>query len=98
MMDGATLSVVPPIPVEWVELVVEALAHRVLARVSDLNGADDRWIRGADAAAEHLDCEPGRIYALTSAKRIPHEKDGSNLMFRESVLDEFVVNGGAVRP
>jgi len=50
------------------------------------------------AAAEHLACPRSRIYALVSARRIPHHKDGSRLLFRREELDEWVRLGGGRRP
>jgi hypothetical protein len=83
-----------PIDPEFVE--------QVAARVADLLGTPDEpesWI-GVKAAAEHLDCPAGRIYALagTTPPRIPVHRDGSRLLFRRSELDEFVRDGGAKRP
>jgi len=58
----------------------------------------DRWLNAAQAA-EHIGAPVSRIYALTSARRIPHHKDGSRLLFRRSELDEWVRTiGGARRP
>jgi len=83
---------------ELPDTLVEDLAERV----ADLLGArePDRaepWIAVA-AAAEHLACKPARIYALASARRIPHERDGSRLLFRRSDLDAWVARGGGIRP
>jgi excisionase family DNA binding protein len=50
------------------------------------------------AAAQHLACPRSRIYALVSARRIPHHKDGSRLLFRREELDEWVRTGGGRRP
>jgi excisionase family DNA binding protein len=49
-------------------------------------------------AAEHLSCPRSRIYALVSARRIPHYKDGSRLLFRREELDDWVRAGGGRRP
>jgi excisionase family DNA binding protein len=51
-----------------------------------------------EQAAKHLGCAKGRIYALTSARRIPHHHDGSRLLFDRQELDAWVRNGGAKRP
>lgn len=48
-------------------------------------------------AAEFLSCPASRIYALVSARRIPHYRDGSRLLFDRAELREFVRNGGAKR-
>jgi len=55
------------------------------------------YLRSAQAAADYLGCPVSRVYALTSQRRLPHEKDGSLLLFRASALDDYVANGGAVR-
>lgn len=39
-----------------------------------------------------------RIYALVSANRLPHYKDGSRLLFDRTELRRYVENGGARRP
>ena len=44
------------------------------------------WV-GVPKAAEHLHCNPQRIYNLVSEGRIPYRKDGSRLLFRLSELD-----------
>jgi excisionase family DNA binding protein len=55
------------------------------------------WVGVADAA-QHMDAPASRVYALVSAGRIPHERDGSRLLFRRSDLDKWMRNGGARRP
>ena len=55
------------------------------------------WL-DVEGAAEHLACPCSRIYALVSARRIPHHKDGSRLLFRAEELDEWVRTGGGKRP
>jgi excisionase family DNA binding protein len=49
-------------------------------------------------ASEFLACPSSRVYSLVSARRIPHHRDGSRLLFRRSELDEWVQRGGAKRP
>jgi len=75
----------------------------IAERVADLlaggwRPAEDGWLRGADKIAEYVDAPRSRVYALTSAKRIPVERDGSALVARKSALDAWVLNGGARRP
>ena len=41
-------------------------------------------------AAEFLACGKDRIYALVSARRIPHHRDGSRLLFDRAELREYV--------
>ncbi len=57
----------------------------------------EAWV-GVAEAASHLGCPKSRIYALASAHRISHEKDGSRLPFKRSLLDEWVRRGGGKRP
>jgi excisionase family DNA binding protein len=64
-------------------------------------------VRPTRAAARDLDrgrggcrssrCPKSRIYDLVSARRIPHERDGSRLLFRRSALDGWVTSGGGRR-
>jgi excisionase family DNA binding protein len=63
-------------------------------------GQDEHAIPWLDVegAAKHLACPRSRIYALVSARRIPHHKDGSRLLFRREELDEWVRMGGGRRP
>jgi excisionase family DNA binding protein len=82
-----------PVPPE----LIEALAQRTAEIVTERLGQQpEPWI-GVDQAAEHLACPKSRIYALVSARRIPHEKDGSRLLFRRSDLDEWLQQGGGTR-
>jgi excisionase family DNA binding protein len=57
----------------------------------------DSWL-DVGQAAEHLSCPRSRIYALVSARRMPHHKEGSRLLFRREELDEWVRAGGGRRP
>jgi len=52
----------------------------------------------ADEAAAYLACPKSRIYALLSARRIPHDRDGSRVLFDRAELREWVLRGGARRP
>jgi excisionase family DNA binding protein len=77
---------------------LDALA-RLLAPRLGVHGAPAEpsgWL-DVQAAADYLACPRSRIYALVSARRIPHCKDGSRLLFRASELDEWVRSGGARR-
>jgi excisionase family DNA binding protein len=51
-----------------------------------------------DGAAAFLSCPKSRVYALVSARRIPHHRDGSRLLFDRDELRAYVRNGGAKRP
>ena len=78
--------------------LVEIVAERAAELVEERNGARvEPWIDVREASA-HLACPRSRIYALVSARRIPHRKDGSRLLFRRSELDAWLAEGGAVRP
>jgi excisionase family DNA binding protein len=77
--------------------LVEAIAERVAELLADaMSSQPEPWIR-VEEAAEYLACPRSRIYALVSKREIPHQKDGSRLLFRRSELDEFIENGGATR-
>jgi excisionase family DNA binding protein len=89
---GRQLSIA--LPAELVELVAERAAAILRAEATvDV----EPWL-GVGEAAAHLACPTSRIYALVSARRIPHHRDGSRLLFRRSELDEWVERGGARRP
>lgn len=75
--------------------LAELLAPRLAGRVGNVQ--PDRWLDVSDAA-EHLACPKSRLYALVSARRIPHHKDGSRLLFDRAELNEWVRAGGAKRP
>jgi excisionase family DNA binding protein len=76
---------------------IDAVAERVAARLQPAPGADG-WLRGAGRIAAYIDCPRSRIYALTSAGRIPVGRDGSNLIARRSDLDRWLREGGGRRP
>ena len=74
-----------------------ALAER-LSPYLDHGPTGDGWLRGAKAIAAYIDAPVSRIEALSSAKRIPVEHDGSNLIVRKSALDAWIHAGGGKRP
>lgn len=79
--------------------VVDAIAERAAAIITDRQvESEDRWLRGADQIAAYIDCPRSRVYALTSARRIPVHHDGSALIARRSELDRWLRDGGGVRP
>ena len=76
---------------------VEAIAARAAELVADRPREADGFLDVA-GAAEFLACPPSRIYALVSARRIPHHRDGSRLLFDRDELRAWVRAGGAKRP
>lgn len=81
------------------EELVERIAKRAAELVAEGRDAseDERFLDVAGAAAL-LACPRSRIYALVSARRLPHHHDGSRLLFDRRELREYVHNGGACRP
>jgi hypothetical protein len=80
---------------EALDLLAERLAPRLGIAAP---AADDGWLRGAEAIAGYIDAPKSRIYALSSAGRLPVERDGSSLIARRSELDRWVRDGGGKRP
>ena len=80
-------------PDELIERVAERAAELVAERAAEPIGFLD-----VAGAAEFLSCPTSRIYSLVSARRIPHHRDGSRLLFDCAELREFVHNGGDKRP
>ena len=72
------------------------LAPRIAARIDHDEGAGGYL--DVAGAAEFLACSTSRIYGLVSARRIPHYKDGSRLLFDCAELRAFVAAGGARCP
>lgn len=78
--------------------LADRLAPRLAARLGQTtSGSGDVWL-DVTGAAEYVSCPKSRIYALTSARRIPFHKDGSRTLFRRDELDEWLRAGGAKRP
>jgi hypothetical protein len=86
-------------PTVLLERLVEAITAEVaeLVMVPD-SEPEDGWLRGADRIAAYIDCPRSRVYALTSARRIPVHHDGSALVARRSELDRWLRDGGGRRP
>ena len=84
------------ISIELDEALVEQIAERAAALVAELPAAPGYL--DVAGAAEFLACPRSRIYALVSARRLPHHRDGSRLLFDRSELREYVLAGGARRP
>jgi excisionase family DNA binding protein len=77
------------------DLLAERLAPRLAGHAA--SGGSSGWL-DVEGAAEYLACPKSRIYALVSARRIPHHRDGSRLLFNSRELDDWVRAGGAKRP
>lgn len=82
------------IPREW----LERLADLVADRLRDRSRGEDGWLRGAEKIAAYIDAPPSRVYALSSAGRIPVHHDGSALIASRSELDAWMRDGGGKRP
>lgn len=78
--------------------LVEAVAERVVELLDEREPTTVEPYLDVDGAALLLACPKSRIYSLVSAKRIPHYRDGSRLLFRPDELRDWVRRGGAVRP
>ena len=81
------------VPAEVIETIAESVASQLGER---LRAQPEKWI-GVQEASAHLACPKSRIYDLVSARRVPHERDGSRLLFRRSDLDAWVSGGGGRR-
>jgi excisionase family DNA binding protein len=82
--------------------IPDDLVERIARRAADLVAERDvpapqTWLTVAEAA-DYLRCPESRIYALTSARRIPFEKDGSRTLLNRDALDQWVRDGGGIRP
>lgn len=77
---------------------VNELAERIAERLSLTSSNASDGFLDVDGAAAFLACPRSRIYALVSARRIPHHRDGSRLLFDRAELRDFVSRGGARRP
>ena len=78
--------------------VLDTLVGRVLERLEGLQRDEGGWLRGAAAIAAYVAAPESRIYALSSAKRIPVHHDGSALVAKRSELDAWMLAGGGLRP
>src|SRR5256885_13574044 len=70
--------------------VVELIARRAAAIVTEALSAKPEPFIGVDQAAEHLACKPQRIYDLVSQRRLDSHRDGRRLLFRRSDLDAYL--------
>ncbi len=88
-MEALTIQISPE--------AIEAIAQRAAEIVATSDEGHRKWLSVAEAA-EYLGRSTSSIYSLVSARRIPHEKDGSRVVFKASVLDEWVGDGGGKCP
>lgn len=79
---GLTVDVPPSL----IDAIAERVAELLEARRPT---GPEPWI-GVEAAAEHLNCRPQRIYNLIGQGELPHRKDGRRLLFRRSDLDAWL--------
>ncbi len=79
--------------------LVEQIAQRAAAILADREPSTaSLGYLDVAGAADFLVCPPSRIYALTSANRLPVHRDGSRLLFDPQELRGYVKAGGATRP
>lgn len=93
-----TTSHQSPLTVELPDRLLDTIVERVLERLADRRVSEPAGYLDVAGAAEFLACPKSRIYALVSAGRIPHAKDGSRLLFDRQELRDYVDAGGAKRP
>jgi hypothetical protein len=94
---GPGMSIASAFLDELTEHKFTQLAER-LAPYLPAQQTGDGWLRGAKKISDYIDCPVSRVYALSSAGRIPVEHDGSILIARKSELDAWVRAGGGKRP
>jgi excisionase family DNA binding protein len=87
-----------PLSITLPEEVLEAIAERAAELLAERQRAQPEGYLDVAGAAGFLACPTSRIYALVSANRIPHHRDGSRLLFDRAELRVHVNNGGAKRP
>jgi excisionase family DNA binding protein len=92
--NGTTGTVTLGLPEELLETIAQRAAVILAAQAPS---ADQGYL-DVTGAADFLACPPSRIYALVSARRIPHHRDGSRLLFDRQELRDYVSGGGARRP
>jgi excisionase family DNA binding protein len=82
---------------QW-DQVLDPVVGRVAVDVMDLEEhgrpAADGWLRGAEQIADYIGSTRSRVYALTSAGRIPVEHDGAAIVAKRSTLDTWIKQGG----
>jgi hypothetical protein len=78
----------------------DELIEQIAQRAAEIVGRPeaDGWLRGAPAIGAYIGAPASRVYALSSAGRIPTHHDGASLIARRSELDTWVLDGGGIRP
>ena len=92
------MSVAAAVLAELTEADLDLLAEPLGTRIAAQQANEPDGFLDVAGASEFLSCPRSRVYALVSAKRIPHQRDGSRLLFDRAELREYVRNGGARRP
>jgi hypothetical protein len=72
---------------------VETLLMEILALVRNDNSAGVPEIGGIELAQEITRLSRARLYALVSARQIPHAKRGNKLYFTHAELQAWVMAG-----
>lgn len=88
----------PALSLQFPSELIDVIAERAAELLTGREKQEEGWLRGAEQIADYLDCPRSRVYALTSAGRIPVHRDGSSLVARPSELDRWLREGGGVRP
>lgn len=98
-VTGSPLRLTIELAPEQVETIVALASERAVEqlRASTLSPSSG-WLRGARAIGDYIGAPPSRVYALSSAGRIPVEHDGSALIAQSSRLDDWLRSGGGKRP
>jgi excisionase family DNA binding protein len=92
-------AVLPSLSLQIDEGSLAQLAERVVGLLGEKRAlVPAENFLDVEGAAEFLACPKSRIYALVSARRLPHHRDGSRLLFDRTELRDFVLAGGARRP
>jgi len=95
-MNALAAALLAEMDDETLARLADRLAPILVSKI-ETNSQAVPWL-DVHGAARHLTCPRSRIYALVSAGRIPHHRDGSRLLFRREELDDWVRTGGGIRP
>jgi excisionase family DNA binding protein len=86
-VTGATVALEATINPADLDALEARIEQRLLDRLEH-NGTSP-WMN-IDQAAEYLSWKKKRLYTLTSAKEIPHRKQGNLLLFNRHELDQWL--------